>query len=179
MEIAIILIVLFGAIIYTFSSAISEIPFFPTNNKDLPKIIHAMKLKNDQTVVDLGAGTGTVIFAAALDAHHKGLNTTFVAIDINITLVAWMYVLRLFHPNRARITIILGDLFKTDYRKLMESCTYPLFYLYVSPWLTDKLGAIIQKAKLNGRVVSYYYPMEKHTPLETINGLHKIYVYKI
>ena len=74
-----ILFVLF--IISLFSSEkFSPIPYFPTNKKDIPAIIKALKLRNDQIIFDLGAGNGIVIFEAAKKAIN--LNTQFVAIDI-------------------------------------------------------------------------------------------------
>ncbi len=83
MEIIILLGVIFGIIYFAFSSTFSPIPFFPTNRKDIPLIIDAMNLSNNQIVFDLGAGSGRVIFAAARKAHELGLDTKFVAIDIN------------------------------------------------------------------------------------------------
>ena len=102
-------------IIFIFSSkSLSPIPYFPTQKVDLPKIIKALNLKQDQTVVDLGAGDGGVVFKAAKEANRRRLNTKFVAVDINPVLILIMYLKRLFHPNRKNIRIILGDMFKID-----------------------------------------------------------------
>ena len=58
----------------------------------MKQIIQGLDLKNDQIIIDLGAGTGTVIFAAAHEAHKRGLNTHFVAIEINFILTAIMHI---------------------------------------------------------------------------------------
>lgn len=179
MEAFVIIAVLLIFILFSFSSAASEIPFFPTHDKDLPHIIKALKLSHDHIVLDLGAGTGTVIFAAALDAHRKGLDTKFLAIDINFTLVAWMHLRRLFHPNRDNIVIMQRDLFKTDYRELTKAFDHITYYLYVSPWLTEKIARTIEKTRLSARIVSYFYPIEHLKAEKVFSGKHKIYQYQI
>lgn len=56
---------------------LSFVPFFPTNSKDLPMIVEMIlnqksRIKNLKSIViDLGAGTGTVIFPAAREALNN------------------------------------------------------------------------------------------------------------
>ena len=84
-------------IIFLFSSkALSPIPYFPSNKHDLPLIIKALNLKNNQTVIDLGAGDGIVIFEAAKIAYKRKLNTRFVAVEINPVLILVLHLRRLF-----------------------------------------------------------------------------------
>ena len=75
---------------YFFSSKVSPIPYFPTNKADLDKIIKALDMKKNGVILDLGAGDGTIIFAAATKAYQDKLNTYFIAIDINPILIAFM-----------------------------------------------------------------------------------------
>jgi len=163
------------------SPKLSPIPYFPTNKKDLPLIIKVLNLKNNQTIVDLGAGDGLVIFQAAKQSFKKKLNTTFVAVEINIVLILILYLRRLFHPNRKNIKIIWGDFFKVT----IKQCNNVTIYLYVSPWLINK---IIENWKLkieNFSVVSYMYPIKKpHFALpasrgkqKIIQGKNKIFIY--
>lgn len=62
-------------IIYFISRTLSPIPFFPTNKKDLPLIITSLLSTHSQhkksVIIDLGAGTGTVIFPAAEEAYKR------------------------------------------------------------------------------------------------------------
>lgn len=180
MEILLLFGFILGIIFFVFSSAYSAIPFFPTNNKDLKKVIEALKLEKDQVIVDLGAGTGTVIFAAATEAHKKGLNTAFVAIDINFVLVMYMLIKAQFHPHKEHIKILRGDLFRMDYEKIVASYKKITYYIYVSPWFTDTLAEIIEHTGKPGRLVSYFYPVKKLKPIEKdSSGQHDIYVYKV
>lgn len=180
MEILLLLAFLTGVVFFMFSSAYSAIPFFPTNKKDLEKVVDSLKMQNDHIVVDLGAGTGTVIFEAAQEAHKKGLNTAFVAVDINFFLVLWMLMRAQFHPHKEHIKILRGDLFRMDYEKIVEGYKRITYYMYVSPWFTDTLADIIKQTGKSGHLISYYYPVKKLKPAKTLtDGEHDIYIYKV
>jgi len=127
----------------------------------------------------MGAGSGTVIFAAASEAHKKGLSTEFIAIDINFLLVIFMWVRAWFHPHRNHITVMQGDLFKMDYERMIEPYQNILFYMYVSPWVTDRLAELIQDTKKDCTLISYRYPVKKMKPEEITGGEHKLYSYKL
>lgn len=165
-------------IFYFFSSKVSPIPYFPTNKADLNKIIMALDMKKDGAVIDLGAGDGTIIFAAATKAYQDNLNTQFFAIDVNPILIAYMWIRRLFHPNKINIKLILGDMFKIDYATLLKKYSPRVFYIYISPWFTKATAQMIHDQKLNARIVSYFYPIENKKEDEKIKGIHDIYIYK-
>ncbi len=177
---AFLLIFFVGLIILLFTSKkLSPIPYFPTNRKDLPLIINAFNLKNNQVVIDLGAGDGVVIFAAAEAAYQKKLNTQFLAIEINPVLILIIHLRRLFHPNKKNIKILWADLFENNFKKYIKSRNSTTFYLYVSPWLLEK---IIENCKLEIKsfsIVSYMYPIKSLKEKEKrIKGKkHDIFVY--
>ncbi|QQS43330.1 hypothetical protein IPM65_04165 [Candidatus Roizmanbacteria bacterium] len=179
MEFVILFAVIAGIVFFVFSSAYSSIPFLPTHSRDLTTVIKKLNLKKDQVIIDLGAGSGTVIFAAATEAHKKGLNTEFIAIDINFLLVIFMWMRSWFHPHRNHITVLQGDLFKMDYERMIEPYQNILFYMYVSPWVTDTLAELIQETKKPVSLLSYRYPVKKMKPIETAGGEHKLYSYEI
>ena len=113
-----LIIFLILGIIFLFSSPkLSPIPYFPSNKKDLPLIIKALNLKNNEVVFDLGAGDGIVIFEAAKLAFEKRLNTKFFAIEINPILILIMWLRWLFHPNKKNIKIVCDDIFKIDFKR--------------------------------------------------------------
>jgi len=162
-------------IIFLFSSkALSPIPYFPSNKHDLPLIIKALNLKNNQTVIDLGAGDGIVIFEAAKIAYKRKLNTIFIAVEINIVLILIMYIRRLFHPNRKNIKIILGDIFNIT----MKQFNNLTIYLYISPWYIEQAISNFKLQISNFSVVSYMYPIKSLKNKEKIlRGKNKIFVY--
>lgn len=158
----------------------SPIPYFPTQKTDLPLIINALNLKNNQIVFDLGAGDGIVIFEAAKKAYHLNLNTQFIAVEINPVLILILYLRRLFHPNKKNIKIIFDDIFKMNFSKIIAN-RKPLitFYLYVSPWYLEKIIKNCQTKIKKFSVVSYMYPINSlKNKQKIIQGKNKIFVYK-
>lgn len=174
-------------IIFFFSSPqLSPIPYFPTNKKDLPLIIKNLNLKNDQLIVDLGAGSGTMIFSAAKVSYQKKLNTQFLAVEINPVLIFILHFRRLFHPNKKNIKIVFGDLFQIDYQKILTfNFKLLIFYLYVSPWFLEKIlkKLPIKNLKKQNKkitIVSYFYsiPFLKNKE-KIIQGKNKIFIYSL
>jgi predicted RNA methylase len=185
MGIFIIFITIIIVIIFIFSSpTLSPIPYFPSQKVDIPLIIKALKLKNNRTVIDLGAGDGIVIFAAAKEAWRKKLNTKFIAVEINPILILIMYIKKLLHPNRKNIRIVYGDMFKPNFLNFINFKGFLTFYLYISPWFLEKVIANINsQLKINNQqltIVSYMYSIKSLKEKEkTIQGKNKIFVYQI
>ena len=176
-----ILAVLIVILIFS-SKHFSPVPYFPTNKKDLKLVIKALNLRNNQTVVDLGAGDGLVIFEAAKEAAKRNLNTKFIAVELNPILVLILHLRRLFNPNKQNIRIIYGDMFKINLSNVI--LVYPesgqarlTVYLYISPWLMDKLYKKLKVELKSFNLVSYYYPLPKVKPSRIISGKNKIYLY--
>lgn len=178
-----LLFIIFLIIILFSFPQFSPIPYFPTNKKDLPLIIKALNLRNNQTIVDLGAGDGTVVFAAADASYQKRLNTQFLAVEINPVLILILHLRRFFHPNKKNIKILWADIFKLNFKKFLTfNFKLLTFYLYVSPWFLEKIIKEIGNWKLeigNFYVVSYMYPIKSLKRKEKrIKGLkHDIFVY--
>ncbi len=169
-------------ILFFSSSTLSPIPYFPSNKKDLPLIIQALSLKNNQTVFDLGAGDGIVVFEAAKKAYNRKLNTKFIAVEINPILILIMNIRRLFHPNKKNIKIIQADIFTMNFKKLVTkpatSNPQPVtFYLYISPWYLEKVIKNLKLKIKNFALVSYFYPVPKIRAKKVFEGKNKIFVY--
>lgn len=168
----IIIIILFS------SKTFSPIPYFPSQPVDMPLIVKALNLKNNQTIIDLGAGDGIVIFSSATKSFQKKLNTKFVAVEINPILILVLYIRRLFHPNRKNIKVIRHDIFKMNFSSLFPSPQSLTIYLYVSPWLIEKIILNIKNQISKFSVVSYMYPIKSLNKKEGfIQGKNKIFIY--
>lgn len=175
-----IVLILFVIIILIFSSkTFSPIPYFPTQTVDISLIVNALDLKNNQTVFDLGAGDGIVIFKAAKQAYKRRLNTKFIAVEINIVLLLIMNVRRLFHINRENIKIVFGDMFKMDLKRFIEDkSSITTIYLYISPWFLEKTLKNIKKQIHNYTIISYMYPIKSLKKKEKIvKGKNNIFIY--
>ena len=176
-----ILFFLFIIIVLIFSSKrLSPIPYFPSNKQDLPLILKALNLKNKQTVIDLGAGDGIVIFAAAKLAEEKKLNTKFVAVEINPILLLILHLRRLLHPNKNNIKIIRDNIFTMDFSSLTTNYSLlTTIYLYISPWYLEKTITNLKSQISNFSVVSYMYPIKSLKKNEQkIQGKNPIFIYR-
>lgn len=174
--IPIIIILLFSVIIIFSSKKFSPIPYFPSQPKDLSKIIKALDLKNNQTLVDLGAGDGIVIFSAAGMALKKNFETRFVAIEINPVLIIVLHLRRLFHPNKKNIRIIKGDIFKMKFDFIKTRDT--TFYIYISPWYIETTLKNIRRQVDDFSLVSYMYPVRPLKNIERkMSGKNSIFIY--
>jgi SAM-dependent methyltransferase len=185
LSIYILILVISLTVIFLFSSpTLSPIPYFPSNKKDLPKIIKALDLKNNQTVFDLGAGDGIIIFQAAKEAWKRKLNTRFIAVEINPILILILLLRRLFHPNRKNIKIVCDDIFKTNFpQSTMKQWNNVTIYLYISPWYLEKTLSNIKNQSAGWRtkfsVISYMYQVQSLKQEKIIHGKNKIFVYNV
>jgi len=176
---SIVIFLLLITILLFSSSYLSPIPYFPSNKKDLPLIIKALNLKNNQVVFDLGAGDGIVIFEAAKAAFEKNLNTKFFAVEINPILIFIMWIRWLFHPNKKNIKIIYRNIFKIDFKCYKLQVTSYTFYLYLSPWYLEKVIKNLKSKVENFFLVSYFYPIPKMKVKKILEGKNKVFVYQI
>ncbi|KKP68285.1 MAG: hypothetical protein UR63_C0004G0023 [Candidatus Roizmanbacteria bacterium GW2011_GWC2_35_12] len=170
-------------IILLFSSkTFSPIPYFPSQPVDLPLIVKALNLRNNQTIIDLGAGDGIVIFKAATQAQKKKLNAKFIAVEINPVLILILHLRRLFHPNRKNIKIIHEDIFNINFKDFIDFTDLMTIYLYISPWFLEKtISSINQQLAIRNQqltIVSYMYPIKSMKKVEKIiKGKNNIFVY--
>lgn len=181
---AIIFVLILAAICLFVSPQISAVPYFPSNKKDLPLIIRGLNLRNNQTVVDLGAGDGVVIFEAAKRALAKKLNTKFIAVELNPILLLIMYIKRYPLPNKQNIKIVYADMFKANIKdqiansKNTDQKSNILIYLYISPWFLEKLYKKLRKDFKNFELISYFYPVPGIKTIKKIKGTHQIFFYR-
>jgi len=173
MTIVTIFLIIFVVLMFFISKKLSPIPYFPTNKKDLSLIVKSMKLKNNMNVIDLGAGTGAVIFKASRWAYDKKLNTKFYAIEINPVLILILYLRKMFHKNRKNIFINYCDMMKINLRKFKN----PLFFLYLSPFHLDLIYKKIKKETKKPKIITYFYKLPKIKYLSKLQGTNDVFVY--
>lgn len=185
--------------LYFILPSLSPVPFFPSNKKDLPLISEILLGANKRSVIiDLGAGTGTVIFAAALAAFRQKLALHFLAVEIHPLLVLIMLIRRLFHPNKENIFVIKEDMLKMDYptiinpkSKIINSKQFqnpksaPLnhltVYLYVGHLVIEKIKKKLLTLPKTTTIISYMYdiPHWKRKLVAKKKGLHSLYIYRL
>lgn len=158
---------------------LSPIPYFPSQKKDVPLIIKSLGVKNNQVIIDLGAGDGLIVFEAARAAYEKSLNTRFIALEINPILYFLLHVKNMFHKNRKNIQIVFGDMFRINYKNILPKVKSEIvFYLYISPWFLEKVSDILQKQLKNFYIISYMYTVPKRKEISRLRGKNNVYRYK-
>lgn len=172
-----IFLAIFFLVVITFAfPRFSPIPYYPTNWGDIEKIIKVFP-KDTDVILDLGAGSGTVIFALARDAYENRRTTQFFAFEINPFLVLLLHIKNLFHPNRQHVRIQFADLFKIRYSTLIKG-RKSVFYLYVSPRLIPTIVKKIKKDIPLAQIVSYMYEVKNIKASKVVRtGNHPIYLY--
>lgn len=175
------LILVFTILIIFSFPQFSPIPYFPSNKKDINLIFKALDLKNNQTIIDLGAGGGWVIFEAAKKAYQKKLNTKFIAVEINPILIMTLYLKRFCHKNKKNIQIVRDDIFtlKSVMRNPQLNNQAIIFYLYISPWFLKKVINQIKKTLKKFTVVSYFYEIKDEKCAKKLSGTNNIYLYEL
>lgn len=165
-SVAVLLFILIGLltvfVLFFVSRRFSPIPYFPSNGRDIEKIVKLLALKNNQILYDLGAGDGVVIFSAARATRHPLPSSLprFVAVEINPVLIVIMRIRRLFHPARDRISIVKSDIFTITIPRssYLKTRTSPLFFMYISPWFMEKTILNLLKQFKSIELVTYFYP---------------------
>ena len=171
---AVLFIIIVTVIIIFASPKLSPIPYFPSNANDLPIILKALKLRNDEIVFDLGAGDGIVIFSAADEARKKNLTTKFVAVEMNPILGMILHIRRLLHKNKQNIVIVTNNMFKVDYKTFTKDYDNITVYLYVSPRFIPRIVNHLKIMIPRFNLVSYFYPIEPSMK-PTASGAHAVY----
>lgn len=205
--IIIIILILFCISIFFVSERLSPVPFFPTNSADIKKIISviltynkkslnkAKKIKTHIIFIDLGAGSGRVIFTLAKNANNRKITANFYAVEINPILCLYIGIKRFFCPYKKNVHILRADMFSQDFpekikkrilhtkpKNLKNKNSQIIIYMYISPWLMPKLEYFIKSLPKGSRLISYYYKAKGLTGLKLVKsykGINNIYEYKI
>jgi SAM-dependent methyltransferase len=145
----------------------------PENAVD--KMLEAARLKPGETLYDLGCGDGRILIKAA-----KKYKVKAVGIEISRSLAEKAAQDVRKKGLEDQIKIVHGDFMKTD----LSAAN--VVTLYLAPTANDTLRPNLERElKPNTRVVSYDYPIEGWTPLNTVQtsghlgDVHTIYLYEV
>lgn len=140
----------------------------PTKRRVLAKMLRYAKLQPDELLIDLGAGDGRVLLAAA-----KGYGARAVGIEIDPVRYALCRArIRLSRLDR-RVAVRKENFFRTD----LAGADVVTFYL--SQAAADKLAEKFERELRPGtRVVSYRRPLPGWEPA-LVDEEDQIYVYRV
>ncbi|MBN1916156.1 hypothetical protein JW796_04190 [Candidatus Dojkabacteria bacterium] len=137
-------------------------PYYPSNSRKVKKMIELADLRKGQTVADLGAGDGRVIY----EASKKGVEAHCIEINPILTLYS-----RLKFRKIKNIKIINKNMWKVDLS------SYDRIFLFCLSKEMKKFEKKLQmEMKPGSLVISNIFKFNKWIPVKAQDS---IYVYKV
>lgn len=133
-----------------------DVPYVPTPQEVVDKMLDLAKVGKNDTLFDLGCGDGRIVVTAAKERGARG-----TGIDIDPTRIAEAKENAKKAGVSDRAQFRVGDLFKTDFS------TATVVTLYLLPTINAKLRPKLWKQlKVGTRVVSHAFDMGSEWPAE-------------
>ena len=138
---------------FVFASFAFGAGYEPTPRRAAQRMLEFAEVGPADTVYDLGAGTGALVFRAARIYRAK-----VVGIEVEPIRVLILRLRRRWGPNPERITIRWGDLFRLDFRPatVVTAFLWPGAMERLRPKFERELGT-------GARVVSHCHPIRGWT----------------
>ncbi len=139
--------------------AVLGAPYLPTLSETSTRALDLSELVAGQRLLDLGAGSGSLMVAAA----RRGIVVTGIEINPLLWLWAW---LRLW-PYRQLATIKLGNYWRMNWPP--ADCIYVFLIRHQMPHLVKQLN---QRIQIPTTVISFTFELPGARPRQTKNGLY-------
>ncbi len=155
-------------------SFILDVPYVPTPEIVVEKMLQLAEVDSGDILYDLGSGDGRIPIAAA-----QRFGTTAVGVDLNPERVREAKANAINAQVTGKVEFIEGDIFNIDFSEATVLC------LYLFPEVNMKLRPRILEMKPGTRVVSHNYDMgdwkpERTTKIKTSSGIeHTIYLWRV
>ncbi len=148
------------------------VPYVPSKNKVVDKMIQAANLKTNETVYDLGCGDGRLLIASE---KHKRVKTVGFEIAPLIFLLAKLRTA----ISHSKAKIKFQSFFKANFKKAN------VIFCYLIPNIMPRLSSKIKReCKKGTRIISNTFHIPGLKPYKILakneqSGMPTIYVYKI
>ncbi len=149
-------------------------PFVPSPQEVVERMLEASRLRDGETLYDLGSGDGRIVITAAQKFRAKAVG---VELSPDLCKQALSQVKTLGLANR--VTILQADLLSVDLRPA------DVVTIYLLTSSNDRLKPNLEKELRTGaRVVSHDFKIRGWTPesvehVQAGSRVHTIYVYEI
>jgi SAM-dependent methyltransferase len=143
-----------------------EVPYVPTPQKVVDKMLELAAVKDGQTVYDLGCGDGRIVITAVKQFKAgKGLGVDFNPERLKDCEKS-MDAAGLSPDQRKKLTFKQGDVLKMTPEDFKD---VDVVTLYLLPEVNLKLKPVLQKGlKKGARVVSHAFDMGDWAPDKTV-----------
>ena len=136
-----------------------DVMWLPTPDAMVTRMLEAAKTTREDVVYDLGAGDGRIPIAAAKDFGAKAAGIEY---DGDLAALARRNAERAGVADK--VTIVQGDIFKSDFSRAT------VVTLYLLPDLNQQLRPQLLQMKPGTRVVSHLWDMGEWEPDETLSA---------
>ncbi|MCI4336536.1 MAG: SAM-dependent methyltransferase [Thermoplasmata archaeon] len=151
---------------FVFASFACGAGYQPTPRRSVESMLRLAAVGPGDTVYDLGAGTGAVLFRAA------ARGATAVGVEVEPTRVLILRLRRRFSPLRDRVTLSWGNMFAMDLRPAT------VIAVFLWPDAMRRLRPIFESQLTPGtRIVSHYHPLPGYIPTMEDRAA-KVYLYR-
>jgi SAM-dependent methyltransferase len=153
--VGIVLVVIAAALAYfVFASFLFGAGYQPTPRSAALEMLRLAELSPDDTLYDLGAGTGALVFRAA-----RLYGARAVGVEVEPIRVLVLRLRRLLGAGADRVTIHWGNLFDLDFRGASVVATF------LWPGAMERLRPRLEaELRPGARVVSHCHPIHGWTP---------------
>ena len=163
----VVLVAIAAVAYFVFASFAFGAGYQPTPRRSVATMLRFAELAERDTVYDLGAGTGAIVFRAA-----RTYRARVVAVEVEPLRVLVLRIRRALGPFADRITIHWGDLFRLSY----TDATVVTAFLW--PGATARLAAKLERELRPGaRLVSHVHAVPGWDP-EAYDAETDVYLYR-
>ncbi|HTT73740.1 MAG TPA: class I SAM-dependent methyltransferase [Thermoplasmata archaeon] len=144
-----------AAIYFVFVSFAFGAGYEPTYRRAVEAMLRLAEVGPRDTVFDLGAGTGAIVFRAARVYRARA-----VGIEIEPVRVLWLRLRRAWGPLPDRVEIRWGNFFDVD----LGSATVVATFLWGGA-MARLRGKLERELRPGSRIVSHVHPIPGWTPV--------------
>jgi len=152
---------------FVFASFAFGAGYQPTPRRAVETMLRFAEVRPEDTVYDLGAGTGAIVFRAA-----RVYRARVLAVEVEPIRILILHLRRRFGAFSDRVTVRWGDLFRLDF----APATVITAFLW--PGAMERLRPKFEKELRPGcRIVSHHHPIPGWTPTAE-DAETKVYLYR-
>jgi SAM-dependent methyltransferase len=153
---------------FVFASFVFGAGYQPAPRRVVTRMLDLAKVGPSDTLFDLGAGTGAIVFRAA---RERGARV--VGVEVEPLRVAVLFVRRWWGGPRDRVDLRWGDLYQMDFRPAN------VVAVFLWPPAMERLRPIFERDLAPGsRVVSHWHPV-KGWAAEVSDPVNRVYLYRM
>lgn len=162
------ILVLVGILYFVFASFLFGAGYQPAPPAVVRRMLELGEVGSQDTVFDLGAGTGAIVFRAARDRKAR-----VVAVEVEPLRILILRFRRWLGGPRDRVEVRWGNLFHLDFRP----ATVVVVFLW--PDAMRRLRPDLERQLAPGaRVVSHWHPVPGWVPVAN-DPATRVYAYRI